>query len=198
MLNISVKHRVVGLAVTSAAIAAGSGWAVAGATGDPGAELRTALAGTEPTAAVGELQPAIVEHFALFREKPAAVMPDDAKQQIGSASRYGRDASLARAIKTVTGTGWVIPGDGYLCIAVPDPIDGYGTSCLPTEVAVRQGLALTLSGNMPNGKAAETLLVADGSRVLQGPAGREQSVDGHLGVVSVFTDKAGQLRAAGR
>lgn len=198
MLNISVTHRVVGLAVASAAVAAGAGWAVAGATDDSGAELRTALAGTEPTVAVAELQPAIVEHFALFREKPAAVMPDDAKQQIGSATRYGRNASLARAIKTVTGTGWVIPGDGYLCIAVPDPVDGYGTSCLPTEDAVRQGLALTLSGNMPDGQAAETLLVADGRQALQGPAGREQSVDGDLGVVSVFTDRAGQLRPAPR
>lgn len=194
MLSRNVTRGIATTAAASAVVALAAGWAVAGSDDDSGTEIRAALVGAEPTVAARELAPAIVENFALFRERAAAKMPDDVARQVGSPTRYGRNVSLARAIETVTGTGWVIPGDGYLCLAVPDPVDGYGTTCAPTEVAVRQGLALTLSGNLPDGKAAETLVVADGVRALRDTDGRSRSVDPSLGVVSVLNDDAGQLR----
>lgn len=195
MLSRNMKHGIATIAVASAVVAAGAGWAVAGSSeGQDSDALRLALEAPKPTVAVGELQSEILENFALFRERAAGNMPEHIAEQVGSPERYGRDPALARAIKTVTGTGWVIPGDGYLCLAVPDPIDGYGTSCVPTEVAVRQGLALTLSGNIPNGQAAETLVIADGVRAREGST----EVDADLGVVSAFTDAAGDLQVSSK
>jgi hypothetical protein len=172
----------------------GGGTTWAASSSDSGTALQpdgTAASGA-PTVAVSDVQPDIRASFALFRDRPASAMPEDVAAQVGSPARFGRNPDLARAIKTVTGTGWVIPGNGYLCIVMPDPVDGYGTTCEPTGAAVRQGLIISMWGNMPNGRVAETLLVADEQHASAGadvPAADE-------GVTSVFTDAPGTLRLA--
>lgn len=194
MLN-SCNHRgIATIAVTGAVVAAGAGWAVAENRGDTGGELR--VAADVPTVAVGEVQGAITDSFALFRDRAASAMPSDAVDQIAGPQRYGRNASLARSIETVTGTGWVIPGNGYLCIAVPDPVEGYGASCLPTKDAARQGLYISLRGSLPDGKAAETILVPDGLAVRDG---RDQKVSVDAGIASVLSAAgADELRVSER
>lgn len=114
------------------------------------------------TAVVGVQQP-IEESFKIFRDQVATPMPAEIAAQIGSPKRFGRNSDLARKIKTVTGDGWVIPGDGWLCLAMPDPVDGYGTSCLPTQIAAKQGLYVGLSGGkgIAAGMSAQTALVSD-------------------------------------
>jgi hypothetical protein len=196
MLNVSLRQGIVA-GVASGLVLAGAALAVADGPSESMLALRAAASNDAPTVAVGQLQPAILDNFALFRNRAASGMPGDAEVQVGSAVRYGRDASLARAIDTVTGTGWMIPGDGYLCIAVPDPVDGYGTSCVPTDVAAERGVAISLVGNLPGDKVAETVVVPDGREALQGPAGQERSVDTAAGVASVWSDTAGDLRVAG-
>ncbi|MCW2982997.1 MAG: hypothetical protein JWR63_567 [Conexibacter sp.] len=114
-----------------------------------------------PTVAVAAVQPDAAAAFKLLRTTPPSVMPADVAEAVASPAGYGRNSALARAIKTATGTGWVIPGNGYLCIAIPDPGFGWGTSCVPTAVAAQRGLSIGLTS--ASGKTAETLLVPDGA-----------------------------------
>lgn len=92
------------------------------------------------------VQPDQAEAFAIFaRERTRSdVMPAGAQKQLGDNSTFGRPASLSRAIATATGTGWALPGDGVICLAVPDPIDSYGVTCTPTVTAKSDGAMLLL------------------------------------------------------
>jgi hypothetical protein len=113
-----------------------------------------------PTKAVATIQTDIASAFPLFDETAAASrMPASVVAQVGSSLRYGRNAALARPVDTPNGTGWVIPGDGYLCLAVPDPVNGYGSTCLPTAVAATRGLWLRLGGARADGKVVDTVVV---------------------------------------
>ncbi|HEU4973802.1 MAG TPA: hypothetical protein VFT50_01835 [Baekduia sp.] len=140
-----------------------------------------AIAFDLPTSAVAAVQSDIVSHFALFRAAPSPI-PWDIAAGIASSSRFGRNAALARAIRTPYGKGWVIPGDGYLCITMPDPVDGYGESCQPTSVVLHRGLWLRLAGDGPNAQAADVLLIPDGATATK--AARGTSMDAETGVVS--------------
>lgn len=136
--------------------------------------------------AVKEVQRDISTHFRLFRIQPAAPMPPDVALAIASPSRFGRNAELARGVATPNGPGWVIPGDGYICIAVPDPVDGYAESCTATEVAVKQGLWVALEGEGTDAEAIDTILVPDGARAFQhAPSGPQRLEDTPTGVLRV-------------
>ena len=79
-----------------------------------------------------------------------------------NAKQFGLSPDQARVLATVNGQRvWLIPGNGYLCIAIPDPGVGWGTSCVPTADATQRGLAIGLTS--ANGKTAATLLVPDGA-----------------------------------
>lgn len=173
-------------AVACTALLGGAAVAIASADSEP--EKRAPAGVTAPAGAVRELSPEeaqrvttavaavqqqILDSFAIFRDRPATPMPADVAEQVGSPRRYGRNPNLARKITTVTGDGWVVPGDGWLCIAMPDPVDGFGTTCLPTQIAAARGLHVALSGGkgIPAGKSAQTALVSDataGALVAQG------------------------------
>lgn len=71
-------------------------------------------------------------------------MSPEARRQVANSTGSGRNMELSRAIRTPTGRGWAIPGDGTICIAVPDPVDGFGVGCVPTEQAARQGAAVIM------------------------------------------------------
>lgn len=122
-----------------------------------------ALEGKKATTAVPNVEPAITQSFRLFREQAAEPMPAEVAAQVGSPARFGRNPQLARKVKTVTGDGWVIPGNGWICIAIPDPVDSYATSCQPTEVVAARGLYVGLSGGegIPPGKSAQVALLPD-------------------------------------
>lgn len=90
-------------------------------------------------------------------------MPREARRQVGNSTRTGRNLDLSRAIRTPTGRGWAIPGDGTICIVVPDPVDGYGVGCVPTDQAARQGAWLIMGP--PDGGLELTLLTPRSSRV---------------------------------
>lgn len=114
------------------------------------------------TTAVPVVQKDISSHFKLFRNQLPAAMPKEVEQAIASSTKYGRNAALARSIKTPYGTGWVIPGDGYLCLAVPDPlVEGFGTTCQTTAEAIQHGVWARLVGDNPGAEALDTLLVPD-------------------------------------
>ncbi len=140
----------------------GAGVAGSNAAGLPDPAASESPLTAQPTVAVAQLDPALTESFALFREHRASAPPASVTAQVAGPTRYGRNPSFARRIHTATGTGWVVPGDGYLCIVVPDPVDGYGTSCNLIEDVVRRGLAIELrGGTIPAGYAAQTRLLTD-------------------------------------
>lgn len=157
-----------------------------------------------PTVAVKAVSPDTVAAFRVFREAPPTAMPGDVSAMVGSPERFGRNPALARQIQTATGTGWVIPGDGHLCIAVPDPVDGWGTSCAPTAVAIERGLGISLTDS--TGKSKETLLVPDGRRATRSPgsaviplaasAARGAIKPNRYGVVTALTNAPSSLRVA--
>lgn len=127
-----------------------------------GSASNTAAAITTPTSAVRSVEPDAAAAFTLLRSTPpTSPMPPDVVSAIASPTRFGRNAALARKIATPTGDGWVIPGKGFLCIAIPDPGYGWGTSCVPTSVAVTRGLGIGLTS--VDGRSEETLLVPDGA-----------------------------------
>lgn len=146
-------------------VAAGSvgvGVALADGGQGGGAGASQALSAVEaPTPSpIAAVEPEAREAFRLLRDVAPSAMPADVVEQVGSSARYGRNPALARKISTPTGDGWVIPGKGYICIAVDDAGYGWGTSCVPTEVAARRGLAIGLMD--ASGRSKETLVVPDG------------------------------------
>lgn len=133
---------------------------------DDAQPLTPAEAGEIKTAAVPSVQTAIENTFAIFRNQAPDAMPPSVQAQVGSPERHGRNASLARSFDTPYGTGWIIPGDGAVCIAVPTTTNGYGTSCIPTELAVERGLWLRVGS--ASGKNLDTLIVPDGASAASG------------------------------
>ena len=98
--------------------------------------------------------------------RPIAVrdtMPVDAQQEIGNSEVSGRNVALARAIDTSTGRGWVLPGRGVICLAVPDPAGGFGLTCAETASVRTRGLALFMVAATDPDHADVTLLLPDRS-----------------------------------
>jgi hypothetical protein len=151
--------------------------------------LSPAMTAATSTVAVPAVQAAIAAGFPLFRVKPPTAMPEPLATQLASPTRFGRNAALARAIATPYGTGWVIPGDGYLCLAVPDPVSGYGESCTSVAVAAEQGLWLRLHGGRADGKALDTLVLPNATKVAETSRSQATTLSPTSdGVVSQLTD----------
>lgn len=151
-------------------IAAGS-VGVALANGDEapsGAQVLGAQEAPTPSP-ITAVEPEAKAAFKVLRDVAPSAMPADVVEQVGSSARYGRNPALARKISTPTGDGWVIPGKGYVCIAVDDTGYGWANSCVPTDVAAQRGLAIGLMD--AKGRTKETLLVPDGKTAaeVEGP-----------------------------
>jgi hypothetical protein len=143
-----------------------------GAAPVPLAQMAPADAWATPTTAVAEAGDDVTSHFTLFRDHPASGMPADVVQMMASPGHYGRNAALARAIDTANGQGWVVPGDGYLCMVLPNgTASGYAEGCTPTDLAVRDGLWVRLSGEGDGATALDTVLAPDGTTAQLGGDG---------------------------
>lgn len=200
MLTLRRTHVRRGLAV---ALVAGS-LAVAGqaVAGDPGAPDTVAApdAVAQP-APIGVVQPDQAEALSVLRRDRSAAdrLPADALPAAGP-GRFGRNPGLARAVRTTTGTGWVVPGDGVVCLVVPDLVDGYGTSCAPTGVVAAEGLTVGVASD--DGASATTLAPDGATVVVEDDAGRRtREVPDASGVTRVDAEGADHLEvvtAAGR
>jgi hypothetical protein len=82
---------------------------------------------------------------ALGRPATAADTPPPAVAKM-IASGADVDHAGIRSFASTTGVGWLIPHKESLCIAIPDPVDGFGASCAPMADAVRLGLLAMMSG----------------------------------------------------
>jgi hypothetical protein len=187
------KTLIAGGATLASAIAIG-GAALAGAA--PGAGEAPAPSATEQalfgptTKAVATVSPEIQGTLSIFRTRTATPVPAALVPRIASPTKYGRNAALARQIQTVTGTGYVIPGDGYVCIVVPDPVDGYGSTCSAIDDVKRRGLYIGLTeGAIPAGKHAQTVVVPDGATAsVPGKSGAASKSSSTAGVISELVD----------
>jgi hypothetical protein len=104
-------------------------------------------------------------------DAPSAAVRD----QLGGGS-FGRNLELSRAIDTPSGKGWVVPGNGVICLVIPDPIDGFGATCNDTQTARRTGLLGMLSGPSTNGRVQVTLVTPKGSSA-RDASGRSLPID---------------------
>jgi hypothetical protein len=90
----------------------------------------------------------------------------------------------ARAIATASGTGYVMPAaDGRVCLAVPDPGDGYGESCATAEQIEQRGLPVILTSDRGGAMAAVVPKTASDA-VLHLPDGSTRGLDIVDGVIT--------------
>ena len=156
--------------VASLAVA-GAVTAVADETPSEPSEFRPA--NVDPAAAV---QYAQAQRFAELRRArtDGDTMPADWRARISSSNgskRWGSNPDLARRVAPGV---WLVPGDGFVCVANVTPRDGaLGFGCA-TPAAVEQGLLQpsdvngrgegVLTGVMVDGVESVTIVDKDGSR----------------------------------
>jgi len=161
------------------ALAAVFGAGAVGVAGADGTEQQTPPGATDRPLATA-VQPDQAAGFALFARARVArdEMPLGAKEQVGNSTRSGRNVDLSRAISTPTGTGWAVPGNGTVCLVVPDPVDGYGITCTETEHALKHGLVAMLIRPEKPGLAYVTMISPRKSSVTATlPDGRAQVLE---------------------
>lgn len=85
--------------------------------------------------------PAIIDHFAVLRSSESSAPPPELATAVSKApASYG--LQLAAARRSASTESWLVPGNGWLCIAARDA-DGLGMSC--TSAASAEAGELTLS-----------------------------------------------------
>jgi hypothetical protein len=146
------------LSVLVAGVCAG-GW-VAVASGDD--------ASTTAAAPAAAPAPESAPPFGVFRRPARAgdAMPAETRRILSVvADREGVSLDAARAVApSGTGSVWVIPGPGKACVAIPDPVDGFGMNCADTDAAKAGKLWVTLVGlkGQQAGDARVAMVVPDG------------------------------------
>lgn len=115
--------------------------------------------------------------FAVLRQPrtPADSLPADTLRVFqgddpSRGLRFGGNLDLSRSIEVSGGKGWVIPGNGMLCIIAPDPAlaygsdDAWGVGCARDTSLHTTGVPI-IFGEPGAGHLNVTLLVPDGSTV---------------------------------
>jgi hypothetical protein len=97
------------------------------------------------------------------------------------AEREGLDLDSARAFApSATGSVWAVPGKSGVCLAIPDPIDGFAISCNDTAAAQdgRLWVGLTALPEQRIGDVRAAILVPDGIDTVTavGAAGRRRTL----------------------
>jgi hypothetical protein len=149
------------LALVAATLAAVVAVAVAGGTG--------AAAPVAPADS-----PAGADRFGVFR-RPADDLPPAIRAQLMPATAgTGVDFDAARAVAAAgTGAVWAIPGPDQICLAQPDPIDGFAINCASIDAALAGRLWVGLNG-LPGQAAGDVrlaILVPDGVPAVTAVAG---------------------------
>ena len=147
--------------------------AVGGASALAMADDASSPAG-EPSAAAVTPAPA----YGVFRRARRAgdVLPTRAFEMLApTAEREGVDLGNARAVAPAgAGYVWAIPGPDRICLAIPDPIDGFAIGCQDSEQAATGRLWVGLSA-LPGQRAGDVRLAVF-------------APDGDVSVQSIHTD----------
>lgn len=178
--------------VAGAAVLVVGGSAVAGVVaGDPPVTVTSSLGATP---VVGAVQPEQAAAFRVLRRprRTGDAMPADVAAAMAGPGRFGRNAALARAVRTAEGPGWVVPGRDAVCLVIPEPGVGHTTTCRPTKAATKEGVTLQLVAARAS---SSVTLVPDGGRVVVSGKGATRSTvrPDASGVVAVDTTGASRL-----
>jgi hypothetical protein len=75
-------------------------------------------------------------------------MPADTRRVLADLAAHERvDLDRARAVAASAGRAvWAIPGQDTVCLAIPDPVDGFGVNCADVATAKSGRLWVTLVG----------------------------------------------------
>lgn len=113
------------------------------------------------------VDPDLVDSFSVLRvrDTPGDSMPADAISATASPERYGRNAQLAKGVDTINGRGWVVPGHEAICLVVPDPVDGYGSSCVSAAYATKFGVIVGMVAPEDPETVRVSMLLPDGANV---------------------------------
>src|SRR3954470_2502224 len=163
-----------GAACVLAGVAGGGAIATAGNDGKKPAPLPEGVAaGADPVAAVPEEQADQINQLERPRTSDDA-MPSEWREDLTAGpegdEHFGANPSLARRTGPST---WIVPGDGYVCVANSTPGEGaLGFGCA-TPDDVEKGLLApsdvdangngVLTGVLPDGVSEVTLVDKDGS-----------------------------------
>jgi hypothetical protein len=169
----SKMKTMLGGACLAACLAGGTAIATAGDDVDPAPGPEAKAAEAQPVAAVPEEQAAQIDQLDRPRNSDDA-LPKEWRDKLASGDasdeHWGANPSLAR--RTAPGT-WIVPGDGYVCVANATPGEGaLGFGCATPEDVERGLLAPAdvdangngvLTGVLPDGVDEVTLVNHDGS-----------------------------------
>ena len=156
-----------------ACLAGGGAIAAAGDDADPAPVPEAQAAQAEPVATVPEEQADQIEELDRPRTSDDA-MPSEWREELttgdGSDEHWGANPSLAR--RTAPGT-WILPADGYVCVANATPGEGaLGFGCATPDDVAKGLLAPSdvdangngvLTGVLPDGVDEVTLVDLDGA-----------------------------------
>jgi hypothetical protein len=123
----------------------------------------SALAMAEVTSSPGDAPSAAAptRAYGVFRRDQTAgdMLPARAREMLsGAADREGVDLDTARAVAPAgAGYVWAIAGPTRICLAIPDPVDGFAISCQDGEQAAAGRLWVGLNG-LPGQKAGDVRL----------------------------------------
>jgi hypothetical protein len=153
--------------IVAAAVVVALGAGAMAADGGPQPGPRAALDLSRTVALAERVVPDQAAAFAVLRgaRRQTDEIPAATRALIGDSHVSGRNTTLSRAIETRDGTGWVVPGNGTICLAVPDSVDGVGVTCSNTDFVAAYGMPLlSIAAARPD--AVElTALVPDGGEI---------------------------------
>jgi len=162
-----LTRRTLALAAIGAALPVGVGAAVVVLVHDtPPKELpRTAPLGAGPGGRLIDRTPlarppeSLLAGYSRLRDAPSAEEADDAQLRRWARnlrSRFGLDPSAARVLTRIDGNRlWLVPGNGFSCLAVEEPTGGINGGCDTEAVVLRDGVRInngtTIYGVLPDG-----------------------------------------------
>ncbi len=133
--------------------------------------------------------------------RPAIDIADRASKLPPGMSK-GFDLRHARSFSTSKGVGYIVASsDGAsVCIVVPDPPAGYGSTCASIKEVLRRGLIGELVAPAPDaGRTEVVVLQADAAAtpILRDSTGQTQELDVHDGIATTMVTQPGELTIAG-
>jgi hypothetical protein len=137
--------------------------------------LALAAAAVLSRADVSQAEPNATTHadvrseFSVLRRAPRSgdALPPAVRRMFEPvAASEGLDLDAARAaLPAGRGNVWVLPGDDTVCLAIPDPVDGFGIDCRDAASTATGELWVSLVGGpgQQAGDARVAVLVPDGT-----------------------------------
>ncbi|WP_445149073.1 hypothetical protein [Baekduia sp. Peel2402] len=162
-----LTRRTLALAAIGAALPVGVGAAVVVLVQEtpPKEQPRTAPLGAGPDGRLIDRTPlarppeSLLAGYSRLRDAPSAEERDDAQMRGWARNlrrRFGLDPSAARVLTRIDGNRlWLVPGNGFTCLAVEEPTGGVNGGCDTEAVVLRDGVRVnngtSIYGVLPDG-----------------------------------------------